>query len=243
MVSSYLKKYFLRQTSLEELQFYKLLQFISFARSCSDFGQKEIVNGQIYITVQFKLVDFMRIVRTTENSYQRKQFLDFFDNLMELPPFSVQFSDQEFRKLMFFRVVRAIQKNKRAPWIIKVAVAEPLYNSYPFQFPPCFFSYSSPINLQVKLSLIRTITQEDSIRKTYFTQNFLDYYTNRNHSIQAQVKQELFQAFQHLIKYKVIESKFEVSIDKNKFVTKKNIQLDDIRAFKIILFYETILPI
>jgi len=49
LVTSYLQKHLLRQASSEKLQFYRLLQFISFVRTYS--GKKEILNGQIYITV------------------------------------------------------------------------------------------------------------------------------------------------------------------------------------------------
>ena len=130
MVGSYLKNYFLTQTKSEELQFY--LQFISFVRSYSELGKKEILNDQFYITVQFQLVDFMKTLQVNINSYQRKQF---FDDLMKLPPYSVQFSDQKFRKLLFFPVVNAIQQTKNGPWHIKISVAEPLMkNYYPFHF-------------------------------------------------------------------------------------------------------------
>lgn len=136
LVGSYLRKYFLGQRDYDELQFYRLLQFISFVRSYSELGKKEILNEQLYITVQFQLVDFMKAVQATISSYQRKQFLQFFDDLMELPPHSVQFSDQKFRKLLFFPVVNAIQHTKNGPWYIKIAVAEPLMKDYyPFHFP------------------------------------------------------------------------------------------------------------
>ena len=115
LVGSYLKKYFLTQTNLEELQFYRLLQFISFVRSYSELGKEEILNDQLYITVQFQLVDFMKSVKNNLNSYQRKQFLQFFDDLMGLPPYSQQFSDKKFRKLLFFPVVNAIQETKNGP--------------------------------------------------------------------------------------------------------------------------------
>ena len=104
LVSLYLKKNFLTQTNSEDLQFYRLLQFISFVRSYSESGKKEILNDQLYIIVQFQLVNFMKALKVNTNSYQRKEFLQFFQDLMGLPPYSVQFSDQEFRKLLFFLV-------------------------------------------------------------------------------------------------------------------------------------------
>ena len=47
LVDSYLKDNFLTQTNSEELQFYRLLQFISFVRSYPKLGKKEILNDQL----------------------------------------------------------------------------------------------------------------------------------------------------------------------------------------------------
>jgi hypothetical protein len=84
LVTSYLQKYFLTQASLEKLKFYRLLKFISFFRSYSD--REEIVNGQTYISLEFRLIDFMKVVDFKANTYQRKQFLQFFELLQRLPP-------------------------------------------------------------------------------------------------------------------------------------------------------------
>ena len=183
----------------------------------------------------------MQMVDAKKNTYQRKQFLEFFDNLMGLPPYQEQFSDKEFRKLLFFPVVNAIQTTERGPWIIQVAVAQPLmHDFYPFHFPPSFFSCSSNINLQVKLSIIRSFAQEDSLQKTYLLQSFLNQYAKRSNSIQAQVKREVLQEFHNLLKYQIIQPKFEFSVDGNHFTQKYNIQLEDIRSYKVIHFHEII---
>lgn len=244
LVGSYLKKNFLTQTTLEEVKFYRLLQFISFVRSYSESGQKEFLNDQLYITVQFQLVDFMKALQIQINSYQRKQFLQFFDDLMQLPPYLVQFSDKNFRKLLFFPVINAIQQTKNGPWYIKLSVAEPLMKKeYPFHFPPSFFSYGSTINLQVKLSIIRSFTQESSFQKTYLTRSFLNKYKKRSHSIQAQVKKEILDQFNNLLKYKIIEPRFQLLVNDNNFIINDNIQLQDIQEAELIYFYEIINPI
>lgn len=237
-VTSYFKKYFLTQTDVEDLELYRLLQFISFARSYIDSGRKEIVNDPIYITIEFYLSDFMKRIEAKKNTYQREPF---FENLMGLPPYTQQFSDKEFKKFLFFPVVNAIQTTKRGPWIIQVAVAQPLMQDlYPFHFPPSFFSCSSNINLQVKLSIIRSFTQEHSLQKTYLLQSFLNQYSKRSNSIQAQVKREILQEFHNLIKYEIIQSKFQFSADGNNFIQKYDIQLEDIRSYKVIHFQEII---
>jgi hypothetical protein len=207
LVTSYLQKYFLIQPTSEKIQFYRLLQFISFVRTYS--GKKEIVNGQIYITVQFRLLDFMKTVNCQANTYQRQQFLQFFNQLQGLPPFREKFTDRNFRQLLFFPVVNAIQETKRGPWIIQIAVAEHLMkDGYPFHLPSSFFTYSNVISLDVKLSIIQTLAQEYSIQKTFYVQSFLNQFAKRRHSIQAKIKRQIIHEFQNLLKYKIIESRF-----------------------------------
>lgn len=46
------------------------------------------------------------------------------------------------------------------------------------------------MNLDVKLSIIRSFAQESSLKKTYLIRSFLNQYKKRSHSIQAQVKIE-----------------------------------------------------
>ena len=155
MVTSYLQK--LSQATSEKFQFYRLLQFISFVRVYS--GKKEIVNGQNYITVEFRLLDFIKTVNSQANTYQRQQFLQFFNQLQSLPPFREKFTDRKFRQFLFFPVVNAIQETKRGPWVIQIAVAEPLMkDDYPFHLPPSFFTYSNAIKI-LKYSSIAKVNR------------------------------------------------------------------------------------
>ena len=243
LVTSYLQNYFLSQATSEKLQFYRLLQFISFVRTYS--GKKEIVNDQNYITVQFRLLDFMKTVNYQTNTYQRQQFLQFFNQLQSLPPFREKFTDRNFRQLLLFPVVNAIQETKRGPWIIQIAVAEPLMkDAYPFHLPPSFLTYSNAINLDVKLSIIQALAQEYSIQKTYYVQSFLNQFAKRRHSIQANIKREIIHEFQNLLKYKIIESRFLFQGKDNQQIIEKDfIEIEDLISSKFIIFYEVIPPI
>lgn len=243
LVTSYLQDYFLSQAISEKLQFYRLLQFISFVRTYS--GKKEIVNGQNYITVQFRLLDFMKTVNCQPNSYQRQQLLQFFNQLQSLPPFREKFTDRKFRQLLFFPVVNAIQETKRGPWIIQISVAEHLMkDAYPFHLPPSFFTYSNKMNLDVKLSIIQALAQEYSIQKIYYVQSFLNQFAKRCHSIQAKIKRDIIHEFQNLIKFKIIESRFLFQPKDNiQIIEKDFIQIEDLISSKYIIFYEVIPPI
>jgi len=100
--------------------------------------------------------------------------------------------------------------------------------------------------LRVKLSIIRSFAQESSFKKTYLIRSFLNQYKKRSHSIQAQVKQDIFEQFNHLLKYKIIQPKFKFSMnsnDNNSFVSKEDIHLKDIQTANLIYFYEIIYPI
>lgn len=242
-VTSYLQKYFLSQATSEKIQFYRLLQFISFVRTYS--GKKEIVNGQIYITVQFRLLDFMKTVNCQANTYQRQQFLQFFNQLQGLPPFKEKFTERNFRQLLFFPVVNTIQETKRGPWIIQIAVAEHLMkDTYPFHLPSSFFTYSNVISLDVKLSIIQTLAQDYSIQKTYYVQSFLNQFAKRRHSIQAKIKRQIIHEFHNLLKYKIIQSRFLFQAKDNQQIIQKDfIEIQDIKSSKFIIFYEVITPI
>jgi len=242
LVVSYIQKHFLTPTSYKKLQFYRLLQFLSFVRSYQ--GDQTILNGQTYVTLEFKLANFMKAVDSTTNTYQRQKFLKFFDELQGLPPFREKFAERKFRQLLFFPVVNAIQKTERGPWIIQISIAEPLLqDSYPFHFPQSFFCYLNDRDLKVKLSIIFSFVQESSIRKTYRIQDFLSEFEKRSNSIKSQVKQDIYQQFQDLLKYKIIKHRFIFELEIDQKITQKhkdNIQLKDLHSCKYIYFYENI---
>ena len=65
----------------------------------------------------------------------------------------------------------------------------------------------------------------------------------RNHSIQAQVKKQILEQSNHLLKAKIIQTRFQVLVNGNNLIIKNTIQLQDIQVVKVIDFYEIIYPI
>ena len=116
-------------------------------------------------------------------------------------------------------------------------------DAYPFHFPASFFTYSNSINLDVKLSIIQTLAQDDSIQKTYNVQSFLNRFAKRRHSIQATIKREIIHEFQNLLKYKIIEPRFLFQGKDNQPIIEKDfIEIEDLISSKYIIFYEIISP-
>ena len=242
LFTSSLQKYFLALSGDEKLEFYRLLQFLSFIRSYSFINSiEERVNDQTYLTVEFPLIDFMRVVGKNGSTYQRNRFLKFFQKLQGLPPYREKFADSNFRQLLFFPVVNAIQEKKYGPWIIRISIAEMLMegNTYLFHFPPSFLNYSTRVNLEVKLSMIQALAEESSSKKIYYIQSFRNRFSKERNSIQAQVKREIIHEFNTLIQYKIIEPKFLFQLkDNQQLIYKEDIQLRDIQSSEFIYFYE-----
>ena len=245
LVTSYLCQNFLNQATNEKLQFYRLLQFLSFIRSYQNQGQEEILNGQTYITVEFKLANFLKEVNpnSTRSTFQRAELISFFNNLQGMPPFKEQFAERKYKSILFFPVVNTIQKTSHGPWIIQIAIAEPLFDySYPFYFPSSFLKAGNDLNLQVKLSIIRSFASDRSIKKTYSIERFFKEFENRNYSMKAKVKRQILQEFHNLLKSKIIQRRFIFVPKKNNqdILLKDNIELKDIHSSKYIYFYEII---
>ena len=102
-------------------------------------------------------------------------------------------------------------------------------DDYPFHLLPSFFIYSNSINLDIKLSIIQALAQDDLRKKTYYVQRFLNQFAKRRHSIQE---------------YKIIQSRFLFQPKDNQLILEKDfIQIEDLIFSKFIVFYQIIQPI
>lgn len=247
MVTSSLQKYFLNLSTFEKIEFYRLLQFLSFLRSYPTLeGIEEELNGQTYVTVQFLLIDFMKVIDQKMNTYQRQQSLQFFQLLQGLPPYTEKFADKQFRQLLFFPVVNAIQETNRGPWIIRISIASQLLygQAYFYHFPPTFWKHSNQANLDVKLSILQAIAQESSVKKTYYIRTFLNQFLRSRHTTQAQVKREIIHEFNNLVKFQIIQPKFVFQRKDNLHIFDKDfIELQDLQSAELMYFYEIRNPI
>jgi len=81
---NYLNKNLVTDYMAYKLTFYKILQFLFFTRT--RHFKKEMLNGELYYTFSFLLVDFARQIELhLLNRYQRKRLSKFFYKLQELP--------------------------------------------------------------------------------------------------------------------------------------------------------------
>jgi hypothetical protein len=139
----------------EEKRFFRLLQFMSFARGLPSY-KKELCQ-QEYRVITFKLTNFMDYIQIkNRNQYQREQVKNFFYDIQQSNQFASQFSERVFQSSAVFPFIRVEQENDTyGALIIHVAIVKELYfYSHPFYFPRYFQSYNSVYDLQVKLQII-----------------------------------------------------------------------------------------
>ena len=86
LISSYIHEKLLMTSNQDKLFFYRTIQLLSFART-RQLKQTVKINGEILNTFSFPLTEFAKQIGLHPlNSYQRKNLLEFFCKLQDLPP-------------------------------------------------------------------------------------------------------------------------------------------------------------
>jgi len=243
LVSSYLKtRLGINSNSIQDINyFYRILQFLSFSRTC--FFKKEILNEEVYYTVNFPLIDFAKKIGFSKDRYthyQRRKLVDFFQQLQGLPPLITWFSDQEFRSTLIFPIVR-IQNitSQHTKLIVNISVAEPFYNlNYPFCFPESFYTFQNKDDLRVKFTIIESFANQNSIRKEFPIEDFLKQFDTRNNQRRSQIKKNIIQQFQILKDFSFIENNFQFLKKDDSLINTDKLTIELINSSQVFLFYE-----
>lgn len=113
LISSYMYEKLLMTSNQDKLFFYRTIQLLFFARTCQ-LKQTFKINGEILNTFSFSLTEFAKQIGLHPlNSYQRKNLLEFFCKLQDLPPIYQWFSDSEFRSPIIFPIIRVTNQNSK----------------------------------------------------------------------------------------------------------------------------------
>jgi len=233
LVTSYLQNRSF-DSSAEQKQFFKLLQFLSFSRGKPFF--LEYIRKQTYYVVEFKISEFMHFMKIENKSYyQIKKVKEFLQSLQEETPFVKIFTEKSFRSVASFPYVELEIQHKSL--VGRVAIAKELYlYDYPFSFPSSFLSYQTNYELQVKLQLIQVMST-NSLEKVFDVKPFLDQF-NVSTQKKAYIKKLIIQSFDQLKEHNCIENQFQLITKSG--ITQKIDKLIPLRIgqSKTICFYE-----
>jgi hypothetical protein len=180
LVSNYLQAALVTDSIDDKLTFYRILQFVSFTRTCS--FKQENLNGEIYRSFSFPLVNFAKQINLHPlNSYRRNQLIQFFQHFQTSPP--IQWvADSQFISILSCPVIRIGNKSsKHTKIIIHISISELFYQwKYPFYFPQSFYTFQNINDLKLKFAIIQSITIQQSTRKVLHLENIFKRLNNQN---------------------------------------------------------------
>lgn len=224
----------------DKLFFYRTLQLLSFVRT-RQLKQTVKINGEILNTFSFPLIEFAKQIGLHPlNSYQRKNLLEFFRKLQNLPPIYQWFSDSEFRSSIIFPIIRVTnQSSKYTKLIVSITVCEAFYDlMYPFYFPNTFFIFHNKYDFRIKFAIIQSISCQLSNRKILYLEDLLKGLNNNNKNY---ILQNLIQQFQYLRNQKFIKDEFYLLQNDNQIIQISQLTKQLIKSTKQLIFYENIL--
>lgn len=130
----------LKLIDIDKKTFFKFLQFFAFSRT-----QKANIKmfwDQPYSIVQFKIIDFMDLIKI-KNQYQRQPLIQFFDKIQMMKSFFKIVTNNSFQSFVIFPIIKTKKKfQDYAPWILELTILQKLdlYN-YRFFLPNYYLIY------------------------------------------------------------------------------------------------------
>lgn len=230
----------LMTSNQDKLFFYRTLQLLSFART-RQLKQRVKINGEILNTFSFPLTEFTKQIGLHPlNSYQRKNLLEFFRKLQDLPTIYQWFSNSEFRSSIIFPIIQVTnQSSKYTKLIVSITVCEAFFHlTYPFYFPNNFFIFHNKYDFRIKFAIIKSISCKLSNRKILYLEDLLNGLNNKNRNY---VLQNLIQQFHYLDNKKFIKDEFYLLQKDNQIVQVNKLTKQLINSTKQLTFYENIL--
>lgn len=237
LVSNYLQAALVTDSIDDKLTFYRILQFVSFTRTCS--FKQESLNGEIYRSFSFPLVDFAKQINLHPlDSYRRNQLIQFFQHFQTSSP--IQWvADSQFISILSCPVIRIENKSsKHTKIIIHISISELFYQwKYPFCFPQSFYTFQNRNDLKLKFAILKSVTTQQSTRKVLHLENIFNRLNNQN---KASMKNNLIEQFQLLTEGGFIENQFQLKQEDNQLITADKLTVELINSTNQLIFYENI---
>ena len=242
--NSIVSTYKIQETSIvQQKQFYRMLQFLSFSRRFSYYEQ--ILQGETFQSFSFPLVEFTKNIGLKNNYHNRQELLRFF---YSLPYISLDqwCSEDEFQNIAVFPIVKVRREqpgNKNTKLIVKISVLNEFFSNwkYAFYFPKTFYLHDNSDDRRVKLQFIVSIAGEATIRKQFPLSYFLSTLNSISNQRKKTIKKNIIKQFQMLQKEAIIQSDITLyQKDNNKqTITIQELSIPQINKTKKIGFYET----
>lgn len=191
------------QLSIHRKNFFNFLHFINYIQTL-DY-EIDSLKSTYYRLVSFEIQDFLKYKKESNNHYQLKKSIQFFDQLQT--NFYIKFfSSNQYRTLVTIPEVKIERKGKQNAWIATIWIVEELFNyTYPFLFPDLLKRKLTKHEFEVQFKFIIVFTFVD-IEKIFYIKDFLESYKS---TLSNKQKTEIKKYFIELVK--VFEEKQLIS--------------------------------
>jgi len=182
--------------------FFTFLQFLRYAQDLDyEIG---FLGSTSYRQLRFPVQDFLKYKKESNNYYQLKKLIEFFDQLQS-NLFIKFYSDTQYRSLVIIPEVQ-LEKSRRNCWIAE----ELFYYKHPFIFPDLLQRKPTKHEFEVLFKIIQVFSSVD-LEKTFYIKEFLQNYpsTLTNKQI-TKIKKYFIQIIQIFQEHQLIDSNYKI---------------------------------
>ena len=160
-----------------------------------------------YRQVVFQVHDFLKYTKQSQNHYQLKKLVGFFNELQKNSLIHF-FSDKGYRSLVTIPEVN-LDKGKHNSWIAKVWIAEELfYYTHPFCLPNLFNKKLTKHEFEVQFKVIQVFSSIN-VEKTFFIKDFFESYPSvLSNQQKTKMKKYFIEWIKLLEEYELIDSTY-----------------------------------
>lgn len=194
-------------TDIDRKKFFLLLQFLVYAQNL-DYDIDSLGSTD-YRRIIFRVQDFLKFQKVSNNYYQLKKLIEFFDELQTNSLIKF-FSDTHYRSLVTIPEVE-LEKGKQNIWMAKIWIAEELfYYAHPFLFPNFLDRKPTKDQFEVQFKVIQVFSSVN-IEKRFHIKEFFDNYPSSLNNLQkTKIKEYFIQLIQIFEKHQLIDPTYKI---------------------------------
>ena len=202
----------------ERKKFFMLLQFLNYAQNL-DY-ERGALGSTTYRQVIFQVKDFLEYQKKSNNYYQLKKLIEFFDELQTNSLIKF-FSDKEYRSLVTIPEV-ALTKGKQNCWVGRVWISEELFRySHPFILPNLITKKLTKHEVEVQFKVIQVFSSVN-IAKTFWIKDFFeDYSVKLTNQQKTKMKNYFIECLQQYKEHGLVDGNYKIISKGKAYSTKK----------------------
>ncbi len=218
--------------SQQLISFLQLLVFIQWLEY-----QTESLGDTDYRIITFKVQDFLRFQKKSNNYYQYKKIITFLKNLRRNTHLTF-FSRSKFQYLAVVPKVEIV-KTKTCD-VIQIWFVEELFGyQYPYFLPDFFREKNTKDELAVRMQMLKVFSSIEVEKKFYLKEFFKQYKGKISNQRISNMKQNFVELVKLLQDYDLIEDRYQVLV-KGHFINVLELKVHDLSEGFVL--FERILP-